>query len=129
MNAVVGKVLIVDDESVVRLNLAAFLEDEGFEVTVIANGEDALKMLAETPIDVAVIDLRLPGIDGNGVILRAVEIQPRVKFLIHTGSVNYQLPAALRRLGIEDEHVFQKPIEDMAVIVEAVRHLMGERET
>ena len=83
------KVFVVDDEIVVCSNVAAFLEDEGFTVFSATSGEEALDFLLKQKIDVAIIDIRLPGIDGDMLIFKAHEIQPVLKFLIHTGSTNY----------------------------------------
>ena len=83
------KVLIVDDEETLRTCLVAFLEDEGLDVTCATDGEEALKVHAHSQVDVGVIDPRLPGIDGNGVILEAHKICPDMKFLVYTGSVTY----------------------------------------
>ena len=64
------KVFIVDDESVVCSNVAAFLEDEGFTVFSAVSGEEALDFLLKQKIDVAIVDMRLPGIDGDTLILK-----------------------------------------------------------
>ena len=120
------RILVVDDEEMVRLNLVAFLEDEGFEVTAAVDGEEALKMLEAGSADVGIVDMRLPGIDGNRVILRAHKIRPNMKFLVHTGSTSYTVPSDIRNLGICEEHVFLKPIEDMKVMTRAIYQLLAE---
>jgi CheY-like chemotaxis protein len=76
MNVSNIKVLVVDDESVVCSNVAAFLEDEGFTVFSAASGEEALDLILKQKMDVAIIDIRLPGMDGNMLIVKAHEIQP-----------------------------------------------------
>ena len=118
------KVLIVDDESVVSGNLSAFLEDEGFTVYTAFSGEEALELLAGQEIDIGIIDMRLPGIDGNTLILKAHDIRPLMKFLIHTGSTNYGLPKTLISLGIEQERVFRKPLPDLSVLSPAINQLV-----
>jgi len=118
-------ILIVDDEDRLRRGLVTFLEDEGFEVLSVASGEEGIQALRERCVDVGIIDLRLPGIDGNEVIERAHELRPEMKVLIHTGSANYRLPQRLIALGVEPWQVFQKPLEDMNVLVEAIRRLLG----
>lgn len=61
-------ILVVDDETPVRISLAAYLEDEGFEVRVADSAERALESVSADPPDVAVVDLRLPGMDGASFI-------------------------------------------------------------
>lgn len=123
------KILIVDDESVVSANLTAFLEDEGFTVFSAFSGEEALELLAEEDIDIGIIDMRLPGIDGNTLILKAHDVRPLMKFLIHTGSTNYGLPRALMSIGIDTERVFRKPLPDLSVLTQAINQLITREQT
>lgn len=126
MMSLPGKsVLLLDDEENVRINLEAFLEDEDFTVLSAATGEEALKILETGKADVGIIDMRLPGIDGNEVIQRAHELQPDMKFIIYTGSTNYSLPATLKKIGLRQQHVFIKPLPDMAVLSKAIHELTG----
>jgi len=120
------RVLVVDDDETVLLNLAAYFEDEGFEVLAARSGEEALEFLAGGPVQVGVIDIRLPGIDGNDLIVKAHRLQPGMKFLVHTGSSSYELPGPLLTLGITRAQVFKKPISDMGVLVMAIRSLIRE---
>jgi two-component system, OmpR family, response regulator len=75
------KILVVDDESVVSVNLSAYLEDEGFIVYSAASGEEALDLIRDHDIDIGIIDMRLPGIDGNTLIIKAHDMHPVMKFL------------------------------------------------
>ena len=86
------RVLIIDDELSLLKSLVAFFEDEGFFVRGAESGEEGLEILKTEKMDVVIIDLRLPGIDGNETIVRAHELQPALRFLIHTGSTDYQIP-------------------------------------
>ncbi len=117
------RVLIIDDELSLLKSLVAFFEDEGFLVRGAASGEEGLEILETEKMDVVVIDLRLPGIDGNETVVRAHDLQPALRFLIHTGSTDYQIPPALRQIGIEQEAVFLKPLPDLSVLSAAVRDL------
>jgi two-component system, OmpR family, response regulator len=118
------KILVVDDEKVVSANLSAFLEDEGFSVLSAASGEEALDMLSEQDVDIGIIDMRLPGIDGNTLILKAHNMHPLMKFLIHTGSTNYGLPQSLMDIGIGSKQVLRKPLPDLSVLTRALDELI-----
>jgi DNA-binding response OmpR family regulator len=65
-----ARVLIVDDEAVVRDVLSRYLEEEGFRVETAADGESALDLAARSVPDVVVLDLMLPRIDGLEVLRR-----------------------------------------------------------
>ena len=120
------RVLIVDDDELVRENLIAFLEDEGMHLYGVAAGEDAVALLSSgQSFDVCVMDMRLPGMDGNDSMRAVHAMAPGLEFLIHTGSAAYSLPADLRVLGLDRSRVFFKPLQDMGPLAQAIRDLAG----
>ncbi|MBD3307353.1 response regulator [candidate division KSB3 bacterium] len=121
-------ILIIDDEDMVRLNLVDYLEDEGYRVMAVCSGESALALLRTRPYDTAIVDMRLPGMDGNSFIGEAHRLQPHLRYLIHTGSTTYALPPELQSLGITKDHIFFKPIHDMDTLVEAIENLTKENQ-
>jgi len=79
------RVLLVDDEADLVVYLEKRLTNKGFVVTGVTSGRDALG-LAETEIfDVAVVDLRMPEVDGLEVLRRLRELQPFLKAIVLTG--------------------------------------------
>ncbi|HEX6208867.1 MAG TPA: response regulator transcription factor [Actinomycetota bacterium] len=62
------RVLVVDDEPIVREVLGRYLEREGFEVGTAADGEEAIERFADAPPDLVVLDLMMPKLDGAGVL-------------------------------------------------------------
>ena len=118
------KVLIVDDEEIVRISMEEYLLDEGFEVYSSVSGEDALEIIAKNHIDIGIIDMRLPGIDGNTLIEKAKKIRPKIKCIIHTGSIGYSVPNTLQDLGVKEEQVFKKPIKDLKKFIEILKSLV-----
>jgi len=116
-------ILLVDDEEIVRITLEAYLEDEGYIVISADSGEEALERIANKKVDIGIIDMRLPGIDGNVLIAKLNKLQPEMKFIIHTGSMGYSLPDSLIELGISDELVFKKPIKSISAFTGMIRKL------
>jgi DNA-binding NtrC family response regulator len=113
-------VMIVDDEVSLDAYLAAFLEDEGMRVVVSHSGEEALRQVkAGLHAQVCIMDLRLPGMDGNQAVIALHEVDPVIRFLIHTGSSGYMIPPELAAIGITPAHVFNKPA-DVARLARAV---------
>jgi len=119
------KVLVVDDEPGIRESLSDFLDDYEFDVFSAESAEQALDIVAREDLDIAIVDLRLPGISGDTMILRSHSIKPDMKFLIHTGSVDYRLPAELKAIGMGSENLFLKPIPDLTVIIDAIHKTLG----
>ena len=92
-------------------------------------GRKALELIKETSFDVAMVDIRLPGIDGDFLIKETHRIQPGIRFVIHTGSPHFSLSRELNDLGIGEEHLFLKAITHMSPISSAMRDLMEKKES
>lgn len=118
------RVLIVDDEELLRINLTDFLEDEGFYVKSASSGESALNFLRKEQFDIAIVDMRLPGMNGNTLIIEAHRIVPGLKFIIHTGSADYSLPEELKAIGVTKKNIFLKPVEDLDSLLDIIDYLM-----
>ncbi|MCU0289814.1 MAG: response regulator [Acidobacteria bacterium] len=114
------RILVVDDEEIITFTLAAFLEDRGYHVLTANNGDTALNIIKKEPRDMAIVDIRLKEYDGNAFILKAHEIQQGLKFIIHTGSINYSIPPEIANLGITNEDIFIKPIRDFNALFEII---------
>jgi CheY-like chemotaxis protein len=80
-----AKVLVVDDEDLVREASAEMLIDEGYEVLVAASADEALKLLAREPFDIVVSDVRMPRKDGFALAAEARQIWPQLPFVFITG--------------------------------------------
>lgn len=120
------KILLIDDEPGLIFSLTAFLEDEGYHVQSTSTGEDALHNLKDDHFDAVIIDIRLPGKDGNQVMLEAIESGCKARFLIHTGSADYQLPQALATHGISQSDIFLKPLADLDILCKALNALLQQ---
>lgn len=119
-------VLLLDDHASLRRNLMALLEDEGFLVMEANSGEEALQILLTQVVNVVIVDIRLPGMNGNEFIKSAHAVYPNLRFLIHTGVADYAMPEALRRFGLTENCVFQKPLADIHALLTCLRTLSGE---
>ncbi len=122
METTVTSVLVVEDEAEIRRNLQVYLEDEGMVTAGVETCEQAMALLASgRRFDVCIVDLLLHGMRGDDGILALRELDVDLRFLIHTGSCEFSPTPELRQLGIGDEHVFFKPVEDMGKLADAVR--------
>lgn len=80
-----AKILVVDDEEIVRISLVRTLSGEHCKVEVVRNGNDALQMLGQQTFDVVLLDLRMPGISGMAVLRTIKEKWPDSEVIIITG--------------------------------------------
>ena len=119
-------VMVVDDEAAICEAVAAYLEDEGMQVYTSSSGEDALQRIsAGLPVQVCIMDLRLPGMNGSAAVLAIHASAPQVRFIIHTGSAHDTIFSDLRGHGLDGIPVFRKPVEDMAALARTVTDLAG----
>jgi two-component system, OmpR family, response regulator len=120
-----ASILIIDDEERIRRLLTDALEDhDGFAVRSAASAEEALDMLAASPVDLAIVDMRLPGMDGETFIVVAHTRNLCQHFLLHSGSIDLTLSPELHALGMVDEDVLHKP-SSITTILERIRALLG----
>jgi len=121
-----ARVLVVDDEPLIVTGLRVFLEDEGMQVDSAGSGEEAVEIVrSDSRFDVCIMDMRLPGMNGDSTIRALHAICPDLKFVIHTGSADYSIPDDLRALGIDANVFFAKPLLDMQPLAETLSALAG----
>lgn len=113
------KVLLVDDDRIIRDCITAFLEDEGFAVLTAPSAEIALEMLAVEKPQVCITDLRLTGMNGEQLIIAAKGAGTDCRFLIHSGA-NYDISEELIHLGMGQYDVLNKPVYKLAQFTENI---------
>lgn len=119
-------ILIVDDEKDIPSLIRDYLEDETeFLVQHATTAEEGLKMMHSSPPDLCMVDIRLPGMDGNTFIAKALAIHPACKIIIHTGSLDYTIPSVLKRLGIHEQCILFKPVMHLHQYVEKITELLA----
>ena len=106
-----GRVLIVDDESDVRMSLHGIIENSGFEAYAFENGNDALTFLLEQHADVDVIltDIRMPGMDGLALLEKVLATNAEIPVILMTGFADIDLTVAAINKGAFD--FILKPID------------------
>lgn len=80
-----GNILVVDDDTEVRKTLSSVLLEEGYSVETAENGRQATKAYEKAHFDVALIDIKLPDIEGTELLHRLMEKQPHIVKIIITG--------------------------------------------
>src|SRR5687768_15399961 len=79
------RLLVVDDDRAILTLIGTIALAEGFDVATTISGEDAMKQIRHRPVDLVLLDLRMPGITGLDVLRAIREINPRVKVVLMTG--------------------------------------------
>ncbi len=102
-----ASVLIVDDQEIVRQTLRLALEEQGLEVRVAGDGEQALRLYREAPADVVVTDLVMPNKEGIETIVELRQSAPAVKIIAMSGTGGTDFLEMALKLGAD--HVLRKP--------------------
>jgi FixJ family two-component response regulator len=112
-----SRILIVDDEANVRLNYRITLETEGYEVFEARTTESALQELLERQFALAILDLRMPGMDGLELLAKMREVGITVPATIVTAYSD--VPNAVKAMKLGAIDFLQKPLrpEDLRRIV------------
>jgi light-regulated signal transduction histidine kinase (bacteriophytochrome) len=118
------RVIIVDDEEYIRLSLSELLLYIGFEVATAANGEDALRKLAENRFDIAFMDIKIPGMNGVELLGRVREKYPDVSVIMMTGYATVENAVEAVKLGAYD---FLKKPYDIEEIKVSINRLLEKR--
>ncbi|MDP9191820.1 MAG: sigma-54 dependent transcriptional regulator [Acidobacteriota bacterium] len=119
------RVLIVDDEEVLRDVLEVVLRREGFDVVSAASGEEALSMLDGEEVDLAILDVMLPGISGIDT-LRAMRISnPHLPVIVITASSS--IDGAIEAMKHGAFHYIPKPFKNDEVVLTVNKALEQRR--
>ncbi|MDH5696670.1 MAG: response regulator, partial [Dehalococcoidia bacterium] len=119
------KVLIVEDEAVVRESVRDWLVEDGYDVDVAEDGEEALKKIKKEEFGVIVLDLKLPGIDALQVFEQAKELKPGTKGVIITAYPSEETQEKAKSLGFLDYLAKPFKVEDLEKLI---TRALGEAE-
>jgi two-component system response regulator HydG len=124
-----GRILIVDDEGVVRNSLCEWFTDEGYTTKGVAGGREAIDAVEKDDWDLALVDLKMPGMDGIEVQRQLRERDPELTVIIMTGFGTVDTAVQALKQGAYD--YLTKPIDpdELSHTVEkAIEHRRARRE-
>ena len=122
MNGPATRVLLADDHNLVRAGVRKILEAQpGFEVVgEVGDGAAALETLRSTEVDVLVLDLTMPGMDGFEVLARAKEVRPEVRVLVLTMHAGSEYVTRAVREGADGYLLKDSAVQELVAAIEAV---------
>ncbi|MEM7166057.1 MAG: response regulator [Planctomycetota bacterium] len=113
------RILIVDDEEFVREAIELYFSTEGFQTLTACNGNEALQRLEEEPIDLAILDIMMPGMDGIQLLREIKKFDADIEVVMASGCGTIESAIESMRLGAYD--YVTKPIlnfdEDLLKVV------------
>ncbi|MBA3010640.1 MAG: response regulator [Proteobacteria bacterium] len=120
------KVMMVDDEPRFRETASTLLRKKGFETTIAGSGEEALSILAKTPHDVVVLDVKMEGMDGHTALAEIKKIAPQTQVIMLTGHGSPDSAANSRKLEAFD--YLSKPC-DIDILAVKINDAYAVRQT
>lgn len=109
-----GKILVIDDEDIVRISCSRSLVPEGYELKMAKNGPEGLKMLEEESFDLVLTDLKMPNMDGIEVLATIKKTWPNTDVVIVTGYQTVETAVKAIKLGAFD--YIEKPFTPDSLI-------------
>ena len=97
-----GSILVVDDDRAIRESLNSLLSDKGYDVLTVEDGHQAIDAVRQREWDVAMIDLKMPGIDGLEVLREVTKMSPNTKMIIITGYATVESAVEAMKQGAVD---------------------------
>jgi len=125
-------IIVVDDERIVRESLGAWLREDGHHVDVAESARQALRMVAENPYDLALIDIKMPSMDGLELQSRLCEAAPDLSIIIMTAYASVDTAVTALKNGAYDyivkpfdpdelSHLIRRAQDHRSLAVENVR--------
>src|SRR3989304_9178255 len=116
-----ANILIVDDEESIRTSLSGVLKDEGYRISTVVNGEDAIDKVKSDSFDVMLLDIWLPGMDGMEALKQIKVLKPELPVIMISGHGNIETAVKCTKLGAYD--FIEKPLSIEKVLLSIERAL------
>ncbi len=118
------KILVADDEMSIRLLYSEELKEEGYEVYMASNGREALEIVEKIPLDLVILDIKMPEMDGIEALRQIKEKRPDLPVILSTAYGEYRQDFAT---WASDEYLVKSSdLEDLKAVVR--RHLKEQSE-
>jgi DNA-binding NtrC family response regulator len=118
MTANPAKILVVDDEKLIRWSVSERLQRDGYEVLAAESGEQALELVASSTPDLMLLDVRLPGLDGLTTLGRALGLHPDLAVIMMSAHSTVDIAVEAMKVGAIDFLVKPFPFQSLDAAVQ-----------
>ena len=120
-----ARIIIIDDDESIRKILSTILEEEGYMVDTANNGKEGIRKTNDNCYDLALIDMRLPDIEGIDLLLKIKDTTPRMRKIIITGFPTIQ--NAMEAVNRRADAFILKPFE-VEKVLQTIREQLKKQE-
>jgi DNA-binding NtrC family response regulator len=110
-------ILVVDDETIVRESLSAWLRQDGHQVDVAENAKEALRLTAQRRHDIALVDIKMPGMDGLALQSHLASADPELAIILMTAYASVESAVAAMKAGAYDYIVKPFDPDDLTLLI------------
>jgi two-component system nitrogen regulation response regulator NtrX len=118
-----ASILVVDDEESILTSLSSILQDEGYDVAVVKNGLEALRVYTMDPPDLMLLDIWMPEMDGMETLRRVREVSPTAQIMMMSGHGSIETAVKAIKLGAYD--YIEKPLS-LENVTLRVKHALDQ---
>jgi len=111
------RILVVDDETIVRESLSAWLRQDGHAVEVAENAKEALRLAAQSRHDIALVDIKMPGMDGLALQSHLASADPELAIILMTAYASVESAVAAMKAGAYDYIVKPFDPDDLSLLI------------
>ena len=119
-------ILVLDDEPGITLLCSRLLKRAGYEVVAFTEAPPAYEHLSTNAVDLLLVDIRMPDVNGFEVISKAKQLQPDIAVLVMTGFGTVETAIQALRQGVDG--LLLKPFEESSELIEAVKQALIDSE-
>jgi DNA-binding NtrC family response regulator len=112
------KILIVDDETIVRESLGAWFQQDGHHVDAAESAKEALRLAARTHYDIALVDIKMPGMDGLELQTRLAAADPELTIILMTAYASVDSAVKAMKAGAYDYIVKPFDPDDLSMLIQ-----------
>jgi DNA-binding NtrC family response regulator len=120
-----GRIIVIDDDESIRKTLTMILGEEGYVVDTASTGKEGIEKTSEKVYNLALIDMRLPDIEGIDLLLKTKDTTPRMRKIIITGYPTIQ--NAMAAVNREADAFILKPF-DMESVLQTIREQLKKQD-
>lgn len=119
------KILVVDDERIVRVTIADDLKDAGYNVREFSSAASALQHLRDTDpdVDIIITDLKMPGMDGLEFLKKIKQINPEIYVLLMTAHASIQTAVEAMKLGAYDYLAKPFNVDELLLVINRIKEV------